>query len=240
MPPVNTPITNNQAKTSVTEAMVHTLAKQIIEGQLKDNDRLIESKLCQQFNASRGTVREALLSLQQLKLVDISANKGAKVAALDAGAIRAVFEVASCNFSLIASKAALRITSTEKAELEQNFSRANLAFANQQPLQFMLAFLSIYNTLVQVYANPYSSHLFAQLSPNLQRCIHIQQSTYNSLNSNYLELVEQLQHAIDSQNTALIRSCNDSWLANLCHDTLQSYKRIKQIELAFVKRQAGA
>ena len=51
----------------------------VIEGALTPGQRLVETELAEQFNASRGAIRQALLVLENERLVIRPRNRGASV-----------------------------------------------------------------------------------------------------------------------------------------------------------------
>jgi len=64
----------------VKESIYSDLRKAIIFGKLGPGERLIEIQLSQQYNCSRGPIREALSKLAQEGFVEIFPNRGASVA----------------------------------------------------------------------------------------------------------------------------------------------------------------
>lgn len=63
----------------VKESIYSELRKAIIFGQLSPGERLIELQLSQQYNCSRGPIREALAKLAKEGFVDMFPNRGASV-----------------------------------------------------------------------------------------------------------------------------------------------------------------
>ena len=55
------------------------IRKAILDGDFSPNQRLVEADLCEEFHASRGAVRTALLELSSQGLVERIQNRGARV-----------------------------------------------------------------------------------------------------------------------------------------------------------------
>jgi DNA-binding GntR family transcriptional regulator len=70
-----------------------TLREQILDGQLEAGRRLVEADLVELVGAARHTVRAALRALAGEGLVDITPNRGARVAGMDADQIVALYEL---------------------------------------------------------------------------------------------------------------------------------------------------
>ncbi|MBY6091013.1 GntR family transcriptional regulator [Maritimibacter alkaliphilus] len=70
-----------QPKT-VREAVVENLRTAIIEGRLKPGQRLVEREICEALGASRTSVREALRTLENERLVTVTTHRGPAVTRL--------------------------------------------------------------------------------------------------------------------------------------------------------------
>jgi DNA-binding GntR family transcriptional regulator len=65
---------------STAELLAESLRSAILEGQLAPGSRLVEQELAEQFNISRGPIREAIRILAAEGLADLRKNRGAIVA----------------------------------------------------------------------------------------------------------------------------------------------------------------
>lgn len=91
----------------------------IVRGEFAPNQRLVEADLCDQFSASRATVRSALIELANEGLVERVQNRGARVRAVSLEEAVEISEVRMMLESLCAAKAAERISAEEIAELRE-------------------------------------------------------------------------------------------------------------------------
>lgn len=89
----------------------------ILQGDLVPNQRLVEADLSEQFGASRPAVREALRELTGEGLVELVANRGARVRAVGFEEAIEIAEARRALESLCAGKAAEIVTDEQIAEL---------------------------------------------------------------------------------------------------------------------------
>lgn len=97
--------------------VVEAIRDAIVRGEFVPNQRLVESDLSEQFDASRASVRSALLELTNEGLVERVQNRGARVRAVSLDEAVEISEVRMVVEGLCASKAAERVTDAEAREL---------------------------------------------------------------------------------------------------------------------------
>ncbi len=93
------------------------LEAEIVSGQLVPGSRLEEAGLAQRFAVSRTPVREALVQLASIGLVEIRPHQGAVVAAMTVQRMMEMFEVMAHLEALCAKLAARRATPAERERL---------------------------------------------------------------------------------------------------------------------------
>src|SRR5581483_503796 len=103
---------------TLAETLRLQLADEIVGGALKPGMTLDETELARRFGVSRTPVREAIRLLAASGLVETYAHRAAVVARPTAEQLTGMFEVMAELEALCASLAALRMTSTERRELE--------------------------------------------------------------------------------------------------------------------------
>jgi DNA-binding GntR family transcriptional regulator len=96
---------------------VAMLRNMIITGALSPGERLNERELCSSLNASRTPVREAIKTLAQDGLIEVSPNRSPVVVPLDAQETADLIVVVSAIEALAGELAASRVTDSEIAEL---------------------------------------------------------------------------------------------------------------------------
>jgi DNA-binding GntR family transcriptional regulator len=96
---------------------VDELRQAILVGTFPPGHRLVEAELSEEFSAPRGTVREALVLLENEGYVARQKNRGASVRAVSMDEAVEAIEVRAVVEGLCASKAAERVTPTVHKEL---------------------------------------------------------------------------------------------------------------------------
>ncbi|WP_051753066.1 GntR family transcriptional regulator [Streptosporangium amethystogenes] len=95
--------------------LVAKIRRSVLTGQFAAGQRLIESELCDFYQVSRSTVRQALRELVADGLVEVQRNKGARVRMISTAEAVEITEVRMVLEGLLAAKAAERVT-PEQAE----------------------------------------------------------------------------------------------------------------------------
>jgi len=97
--------------------VVDAIRSAIVNGEFVAHQRLVEADLSEQFTASRGSVRQALLQLSSEGLVERIQNRGARVRALSLAEAVEMAEVRMVLEGLCAAKAATRLTDVDRDQL---------------------------------------------------------------------------------------------------------------------------
>lgn len=100
------------------EDVVEAVRQWIVRGELVPGQRLVEADLCSLLNASRGTVRTALMDLEHEGLVERIANRGARVRVVPLEEALHIVEVRLAVETLCVARAAERITDEGIATLQ--------------------------------------------------------------------------------------------------------------------------
>jgi DNA-binding GntR family transcriptional regulator len=102
---------------TVPQLVVRRVRQAILEGTLAPGRRLTERELMELTGVSRTSIREAVLHLQALGLVETSGRKGVRVAVLGSDDVRQLYEVRAALESEAASLFVQRATDAEVLEL---------------------------------------------------------------------------------------------------------------------------
>jgi DNA-binding GntR family transcriptional regulator len=95
------------------------LEGEILDGRLAPGERVDEQQVCARFGVSRTPVREALLQLASLDLIEFRPRYGAIIRQMSVKEIAAIWEVLTCLEGLAAGLAARRMTMEDRAALER-------------------------------------------------------------------------------------------------------------------------
>lgn len=115
----NTP---SQAKV-LKEDIIRSLLLEMFRGELRSGDRLVETALAKRFNVSRTPVREALMVLSAIGLVELRPNCGAVMRTFGLEQIREIYDVREILEGEACRRACGRIAPAELQEMKLEFER---------------------------------------------------------------------------------------------------------------------
>ncbi len=108
---------NKKPKQLSRDEVVEAVREKILTGELVPGQRLVEAELCDYLNASRGTVRTALMDLTHDGLIERIANRGARVRIISLEEALQIVQVRMVVEALCVSLAAERITDKEVGDM---------------------------------------------------------------------------------------------------------------------------
>lgn len=91
------------------------LSEAIASGELRENEPLHDADIAAAFGVSRTPVREALLRLQRMGLVEAIPHVGTKVAAVDDELVRQTLEFSGLQASMIVAAAVPKLSTADRA-----------------------------------------------------------------------------------------------------------------------------
>lgn len=106
---------------SLSTDLFYRLMEDILSGKLRHNQKLTEQPICDEYRVSRTPVREALVQLEMLGLVEMIPNRGARVLGFTGRDIRDIYTLRKIYEVQATIWAVERITDEEMEELQENF-----------------------------------------------------------------------------------------------------------------------
>ncbi len=144
---------------SLTQLVYQALRDAIISKRLPPGERVSEASLARQLRVSKTPVREALLRLHAIGLVEADGGRGGRIVRPSAELIRHTYEVRSALESLAARLAAERATPAQRSQLLE-LAAASLAAAQDQDLDgFRRHDETFHDVLAAASANSYLARL---------------------------------------------------------------------------------
>lgn len=107
------------------QKIFRTLRDRIIYGVYEPGKSLPEKEICREFNASRTPLREAVLKLQDLRLVTVIPRYGTNISPVDINDVRCAFELKVKLEGMASELAARRITPDLLLELKQSIEEGH-------------------------------------------------------------------------------------------------------------------
>jgi len=121
---------------SLPDQIYENLSESILSGQLVGGERLVETELCKQFNASRAPIRESFRRLESEGLVVIHPRKGTFVKKIGHNDIEEAFAVRMALEGLAAYLSVPFLGDMDLQEMADLISKMNLAIKKNNPQTF--------------------------------------------------------------------------------------------------------
>jgi len=146
------PNAGGQPKTVIDDCVTQ-LRSDIMIGNLRPGQKLIEADLCERLAISRPSLREALRVLEADKLIELVPNRGPSVARLGEREIEEIHDVWSmltgegvCRFAEVAN-------AKDVANLNRTAARLKLASRLDDPLEMLAATNEMFNAILMKCGN---------------------------------------------------------------------------------------
>lgn len=143
------------------------LRKQIIHGQLKPGQRLVEQALADEFGVSRIPVREALRMLEAEGIVSVAPRVGAMVSALTRSDLEYLYEVRTALEVQVFRLAAERATPQDIQRLQQLMEQARLAANTGDHADNIKINIEFHEMVTEIVGNPFLSSMLEPLNSRL-------------------------------------------------------------------------
>lgn len=144
------------------------LRRQIVNGELKPGQRLVEQALADTFGVSRIPVREALRMLESEGIVSVAPRVGAMVSLLTRADLEYLYEVRTALEVQVFRLAAERATPQDVERLEKLMERMRRAIAAGDHSECVKANISFHQLVIDIVGNPYLSSMLEPLNSRLE------------------------------------------------------------------------
>ncbi|MFC4241884.1 GntR family transcriptional regulator [Gryllotalpicola reticulitermitis] len=125
-----------QVEESIPARVVRVVRQAILDGVLAPGRRLTERELCELTGVSRTSIREAILHLQNLGLVEPSDSRGIRVVVLGRDDVQHIYELREALEALAAELFVRHATDDEAEELQRYVPPADAASEQRMELIF--------------------------------------------------------------------------------------------------------
>lgn len=157
------------APPSMAEKIAGHLASQIIRGELSALDRIQESRVVNELDVSRGSVREALLLLEKRHLVEMYPRRGAVVAEVTADTVRNLFDVFDVLLVHLITRLAEQWKDNELEPLVYQLNRIQQMADQKDRRSFMEAVFRLMRMTYPIVANRYLEEIIGDMEPVIHR-----------------------------------------------------------------------
>jgi len=111
------------SKQSLADRLFLTLRSEIVEGRISSGSKISEPELARRFDASRSSLREALMRLESLSLIERRVNVGARVVDLTERGLLEIYDVREALEGMACRLAAENRSEEDLVELRQMLER---------------------------------------------------------------------------------------------------------------------
>ena len=160
---------NSDALLPLRDVVFNTLRQEILTGELKPGERLMEIHLANKLGVSRTPIREAIHMLELEGLVTMIPRRGAEVAQITEKSMNDVLEVRRALDALCAELACKRITEEELVRLGQACDSFEKAVATGDVNEIAKADVALHDIIVQATGNRRLISLVNNLSEQMYR-----------------------------------------------------------------------
>jgi DNA-binding GntR family transcriptional regulator len=150
-------------RSSLHDEVVTALREMIVTGKLAPGERIVEKDLSEQLGVSRTPIREAIKTLVLDGLIESPPHRGAQVKPLEAGEIKALFDVISVLEALAAQRAAKDLKPGELRKLETMHRNMRTAFKEGNRARYFDLNSAIHEFLMQHSGNKILSETHSRL-----------------------------------------------------------------------------
>ncbi len=156
------------ARTSATDRVFALLRERIVSGELAAGSQHSVYRLAEQLDVSRTPVREAVLRLADLGLVEIERNRGVRIRGVTVADVREVFELRLLLEVPAAAAAASRLDGTGRDELTRNIEATRARGAAGSEPDFTAADRDFHALVAASLGNPRLTAEIARLRDSIQ------------------------------------------------------------------------
>lgn len=151
------------------DVVFNTLRSEILKGEMKPGERLMEIHLADRLGVSRTPIREAIRMLELEGLVTMIPRRGAQVAQISEKGLKDVLEVRGALDALAMELACERITQEEIGELRMACDRFREATETEDPVLIAKADVALHDRILQASRNDKLIQMVGNLSQQIYR-----------------------------------------------------------------------
>lgn len=159
---------------SLPTEVVKRLRKLILDGELKEGERITEKMLSEQFGVSRTPLREAFKVLATEGLIDLVPHRGAIVSRLTSEDLSHIFPVLEAIEGLAGELACARISKSEIEEIRSLHNRLLECFKRRRRAEYFRINQQLHEKIISAAANPILSNVYLNLGDRLRRARYME------------------------------------------------------------------
>lgn len=176
----------------------------IVSGQIRPGEKLNEPRLAEQFNVSRGPLREAIGRLVSMRLVKHVPHQGATVVTLDLQSVMELYEVREALEGKAAALAAQNMSKADITKLNEIFD-VHQQYYDSNAGEYMQSEgdFDFHYHVIKCCGNQYLINQLCNEMYHLVRMFRVQTSRFKARPSSALIEHKQLIYAIEQGDTQM-------------------------------------
>ena len=187
-------MTQPLARSSLSAQIRERLLAQIMRGDLKPGERLIELKIAAEMETSQAPVREALRELEALGVVETLHNRGARVRVVSNEELVDIYEVRAQLEGFAAERAAGSVT-TLKPRLEAEMANMRAAAERADTASFSDHNTAFHRIILEAARNQTLTELWDRLNVRARTILNIsrQQTDLVAVSESHRTLIDAIE-----------------------------------------------
>ena len=154
---------------NLSEQIAGYLRVQIIRGELAPGERLLEAKLAETMDVSRGPIREALRVLEKTRLIELTPRRGARVTEMSLEDIESLYDVLTELYVLVAGKAAENRDQEDLERITDAVQRAETFASTGDPAGYYDSIFDFAEAIRKASRNALADQILEDLEPATRR-----------------------------------------------------------------------
>jgi len=154
---------------NLSDKLVDIISRQIIHNELKSGDAVNETQISKEWGISRSPVRDALHTLEQLRLVERSANGRYQISDFSVDSILHYYDTANILFQYAFSKAAENATGNDLRTLSRATEKIEKSAQEKDFDVYLEGVMEFAQVILRTSGNPVVEKITLELMPTAQR-----------------------------------------------------------------------
>ncbi|HEV2676233.1 MAG TPA: GntR family transcriptional regulator [Aliidongia sp.] len=196
------------------DGLLGRLRDMIIEGELPPGTRLRERELTEWLGVSRTPLREALKVLAAERLIELTPNRGARIASLGEAEIRHMFELMGALEALAGRLAAARASEADLLELRSMHLQMCAHYVRRDLPAYFRLNQAIHRRIVAAAGNPLLAQSYDQLAGRIRRPRFLASQWSPERWAHAIEEHEAIMLALTARDGALLSRLLEDHLAH--------------------------
>jgi DNA-binding GntR family transcriptional regulator len=209
------PLPASDAQTlTLHDGLLGRLRDMIVEGELAPGTRLRERELTEWLGVSRTPLREALKVLAAERLIELTPNRGARIASLSEDDIQHMFELMGAFEGLAGRLAAARASEADLLELQAMHLQMRAHYVRKDLPAYFRLNQAIHRRIVAAAGNPLLTHSYDQLAGRIRRPRFLASQWSAQRWAQAIEEHEGIMAALAARDGALVSRLLEAHLAH--------------------------